>query len=147
MKTRWALNALAAAATLTVAGCSSQPGEYDPPPGAVTAGTAQMTVNGQDAGTTKSVECSTVGPLTTIKTGNQESGVFAMIMAEDAQVVRIVRIQDLSGFTGSYNSGLGGEANVAMIGRTFDISGTAEGFETAEPSFRASGSFQLKVSC
>lgn len=107
-----------------------------------------MTINGQDAGTTTSVQCTTVGPLTTIETGDQEAaGMFAMIKAEDKQVVRIVRIQDLGGFTGSYNSGLGGEADVSMEDRTFDISGTAVGFETAEPSFRVPGSFQLKVSC
>lgn len=145
--TRWTLTALAAAATLTVAGCSSQQSDFQPPPDQVIAGTAQMTVNGQDAGTTDSVSCRTVGPMTMIETGPEDAGMFTMIMAEDKQVVRIVRIQDLSGFTGSYNSGLGGEANVTMNGRTFDISGTAVGFETADPSFRAPGSFQLMVSC
>lgn len=106
-----------------------------------------MTVNGEDAGTTKSVQCRTIGPMTMIETGSKDAGMFAMIWAEDKQVVRIVRIQDLSGYTGSYNTGLGGEASVTMQDRTFDISGTAEGFETADPSFRAPGSFQLKVSC
>lgn len=106
-----------------------------------------MTVNGADAGTTKSVQCRTIGPMTMIETGSQDAGMFAMIWAEDKQVVRIVRIQDLSGYTGSYNTGLGGEASVTMQDRTFDISGTADGFETANPSFRAPGSFQLKVSC
>ena len=106
-----------------------------------------MTVNGQDAGLTKAVQCSTIGPMTMIETGPEDGGMFAMLWTEDKQVVRIVRIQDVSGYTGSYNFGLGGEANVSMDGRTFDISGTADGFETAEPSFRAPGSFQLKVSC
>jgi ipoprotein LpqH len=145
--TRWVLNTCAAAAVLTVAGCSSSPAEFQARPGELIAGTAQVTVNGQDAGTTDSVQCTTVGPMTMIETGPGDDSVFAMIWAEDEQVVRIVRIQDLSGFTGSYNSGLGGEANVSMTGRTFDINGTAEGFETADPSFRAPGSFQLRVSC
>jgi ipoprotein LpqH len=34
-----------------------------------------------------------------------------------------------------------------MTGRTYDISGTADGFDTDRPSFRASGSFAVKVSC
>lgn len=106
-----------------------------------------MTVNGEDAGTTTSVRCRTTGPMTMIDTGSEDAGMFAMIWAEDKQVVRIVRIQDMGGYTGSYNTGLGGEANVSMTDRTFDISGTADGFETANPSFRAPGSFQLKVSC
>lgn len=147
MITRWALNAFVAAAALTVAGCSSQPSDYQPPPGGLIAGTAQMTVNGQDTGTTDLVQCSTVGPMTMIKTGATNAGAFAMIMTEDKQVVRIVRIQDMGGYTGSYNSGLGGEASVSMNARTFEISGTADGFETAEPSFRAPGSFKLKVAC
>ncbi|GJF10897.1 hypothetical protein NGTWS0302_27430 [Mycolicibacterium cyprinidarum] len=148
MNKRWVLSVFAAAATLTVAGCSSQPSEFEPPPGVLIAGTAQMTVNGQDAGASDTVQCMTVGPMTMIQTAPDEGeGMFAMLWAEDKQVVRIVRIHDLSGFTGSYNSGLGGEANVSMTGRTFDINGTADGFATADPSFRAPGSFQLKVSC
>ena len=106
-----------------------------------------MTVNGEEAGITQSVQCRTIGPMTMIETGAEDNGMFAMIWAEDKQVVRIVRIQDVSGYTGSYNFGLGGEANVSMDERTFDISGTADGFETAEPSFRAPGSFRLKVAC
>lgn len=106
-----------------------------------------MTVNGEDADLTQTVRCRTIGPMTMIETGPEDAGMFAMIWAEDKQVVRIVRIYDVGGYTGSYNSGLGGEANVSMTGRTFDISGTADGFETDEPSFRASGTFQLKVSC
>ena len=111
MITRWALNACLAAAALTVAGCSSQPSDYQPPPGGLIAGTAQMTVNGQDTGTTDAVQCLTVGPMTMIHTGAENAGAFAMIMTEDKQVVRIVRINDLGGYTGSYNSGLGGEAS------------------------------------
>jgi ipoprotein LpqH len=42
----------AAAATLAVAGCSSGPPDYQPAPGTLVAGTAQMTVNGQNIGTT-----------------------------------------------------------------------------------------------
>ena len=34
-----------------------------------------------------------------------------------------------------------------MTGRTYDISGTADGFETDNPSFRKPGTFSLKVSC
>ena len=34
-----------------------------------------------------------------------------------------------------------------MTGRTYDISGTADGFHTDNPSFRANGTFAIKVSC
>jgi ipoprotein LpqH len=141
---RWVI---AAVAVTAIAGCSSEPPEYTPAPGTLVAGTAQVTVNGQDTGTTTAVQCSTTGPLTTIDTGDQASGVTAMISNEDELTAESVGINNVSGFTGSYNAGLGGTANVTMAGRTYDITGTADGFDTAKPSFRTSGTFSIKVSC
>lgn len=136
---------------VVLAGCSSQPPEYQPPPGALIAGTAQVTVNGQDTGTTDSVQCDSAGTLMIITTGDpddpQASGISAMVASEDELIVREVGIRNLGGFTGSYNDGLGGEASVTMTGRTYDIQGTADGFETANPSFRKTGNFQIKISC
>jgi ipoprotein LpqH len=136
-----------AAAMLVAAGCSSQPPEYQPPPGALVAGTAQVTVNGQDTGTTDAVQCSSTGSLTTIETGDPVSGVTAMVSNRDELAAESVAINNLGGFTGSYNAGLGGTARVTMTGRTYDITGTADGFDTAKPSFRTSGTFAIKVSC
>lgn len=136
---------------MVLAGCSSQPPEYQPPPGALIAGTAQVMVNGQDTGTTDSVQCDSAGTLMIITTGDpddpQASGISAMVASEDELIVREVGIRNLGGFTGSYNDGLGGQASVTMTGRTYDIQGTADGFETANPSFRTTGNFQIKISC
>lgn len=147
MITRRALSAYVAVLAAVAAGCSSQPPEYQPPPGELVAGTAQVTVNGQDVGTTDSVQCTATGPLTTITTGDEASGISALISSEDELAVKEVGIRDLGGFTGSYNAGLGGEATVEMLGRTYALSGTADGFETAKPSFRTSGTFEIKVAC
>ncbi|MDZ4234210.1 MAG: lipoprotein LpqH [Dietzia sp.] len=152
MTTRWALTAGVVAAALAAAGCSSSPpSDYQPPPGELIAGTAQVSVNGQDLGTTDSVQCSEAGPLTTITTGDannpEASGISALVASEDVLVVKEVGITDLGGFTGSFNAGLGGEATVTMTGRTYEIDGTAEGFETDNPSFRTSGTFKIKVAC
>ncbi|PRC56148.1 hypothetical protein C6A85_40090, partial [Mycobacterium sp. ITM-2017-0098] len=57
---------------MALAGCSSQPPEYQPPPGALIAGTAQVTVNGQDAGTTDAVQCDSAGTLMIMKTGDPD---------------------------------------------------------------------------
>jgi lipoprotein LpqH len=130
-----------------IAGCSSEPPEYKPAPGALVAGTAQVTVNGQNTGTTAAVQCSSTGYLTTIDTGDQASGVTAMISNKEELTAESVAINNLGGFTGSYNAGLGGTATVTMTDRTYDITGTADGFDTAKPSFRASGTFSIKVSC
>lgn len=139
------------AAALALAGCSSQPPEYTPQPGTLVAGTAQVTVNGADIGTTDSVQCDPAGTLMMMKTGDpadpEAPGVSALIESQDELVVREVGILDLGGFTGSFNDGLGGEATVTMTGRTYDIQGTADGFDTDNPSFRTTGNFQIKIAC
>jgi ipoprotein LpqH len=133
---------------LAIAGCSSPPPpEYQPPPGALVAGTAQLTVNGQDTGITEAVQCSSTGYLTAIDTGDQTSGVTALVSNKDELRAESIGINNVGGFTGSYNAGLGGTADVSMTGRTYDITGTADGFETANPGSRASGRFAIKVSC
>ncbi|RWA22818.1 hypothetical protein MELE44368_11390 [Mycolicibacterium elephantis DSM 44368] len=111
------------------------------------AGTAEIEVNGQQAETTTAVQCDTTGPLTTITTGDQTSGVTVMVSNEDELTAENVSINDVGGFTGSYNAGLGDAAEVSMTGRTYHISGTADGFETANPSFRVPGTFAIKVAC
>ena len=137
----------AAAATLAAAGCSSGPPDYQPAPGTLVAGTAQVTVNGQNLGTTEAVQCTPAGSLTTITTGDQASGISALISNKDELTAAAVGINNVGGFTGSYNAGLGGTAKVTMTGRTYDITGTADGFDTANPSFRTSGTFAIKVAC
>ena len=144
MRYRWVG---AAVAVTAIAGCSSETPQYQPPPGALVAGTAQVTVNGQDSGTTNAVQCSSTGSLTTIDTGDQSSGITAMVSNKDELIAESVSINNVGGFTGSYNAGLGGTAKVVMTDRTYDITGTADGFETAKPSFRAEGTFAIKVSC
>lgn len=134
-------------AALALAGCSSPPPEYEPPPGALVAGTAQVTVDGRDAGTTESVRCEPAGSLMSISTGSDESGTSVLIDSREELIVREVSLSDLGGFTGSYNEGLGGEASVTLIDRTYEITGTADGFQTDNPSFRSSASFQIKIAC
>ncbi|KWX68996.1 lipoprotein LpqH [Mycobacterium sp. NAZ190054] len=150
MYTRRCLGAAVGATALAapvLAGCSSPSPEYQPPPGALVAGTAQVTINGQDAGTTDSVQCDPAGSLMMMRTGDGTSGVTATVSSEDELIVREVGIRDLGGFTGSYNQGLGGDATVTMTGRTYDIQGTADGFETDSPSFRTTGEFRIKIAC
>ncbi len=130
-----------------LAGCSSEPEQAEPQPGTLVAGTAQVTVNGIDTGTTEVVQCMPAGSLTTITTGNNASGVTAMVSSRDELLAESVSINNLGGFTGSYNAGLGGSAKVTMTGRTYDITGTADGFLTDKPSFRTNGTFAIKVSC
>lgn len=106
-----------------------------------------MTVNGQNIGTTEAVQCTPAGSLTTITTGDQASGITTLVSNKAELTAEAVDINNVGGFTGSYNAGLGGSAKVTMTGRTYDITGTADGFNTANPSFRTSGTFAIKVAC
>jgi ipoprotein LpqH len=143
---RIVLTAAALAALGVVAGCSSPP-PAKPEPGTLVAGTAAVTVNGADTGTTDAVACTAAGPLTTITTGDAESGVTVLVSNAAELTVESVSIRNLGGFTGSYNAGLGGEATITMTGRTYSIEGGADGFATDKPSFRANGNFVIKVAC
>ena len=86
---------MAAVVLLAVAGCSSAPPDYTPAPGTLVAGTAQVTVNGQSMGTTEAVQCTPAGSLTTITTGDQASGVSALISNKEALTTEAVGINNL----------------------------------------------------
>jgi hypothetical protein len=144
---RIVLTAAAFALLGAVAGCSSSPPPEQREPGTLVVGTAAVTVNDADAGTTDAVACSAAGPLTTITTGDSESGVTAVVSNAEELAVQSVSLSNVGGFTGSYNAGLGGEATVTMTGRTYSIEGTADGFAVDKPSFRTNGSFVIKVAC
>lgn len=144
-------NALGAAAALlalgAAAGCTSTTMPFEMKPGVLPPGTAQLTVNGHDVGPKAAVQCVWNERLTTIKIGDEPSGAIAMVSNTDELAVEWVRIRDLNGFTGSYNQGLGGKAQVRITSSTYQISGTADGFNSASPSRPATGKFTIGVSC
>lgn len=144
---RRALLVATAGAAVAVAGCSSNPPPPPPQPGTLVAGTAAVTVNDNDLGQFKSVQCTAAGRQTTITTGDDSSGSTAVVSRGDGLNAQLVSIRDLGGFTGSYNQGLGGEAKVTLTGNTYTITGTADGFNTDAPSFRTNGTFTIKVAC
>ncbi|HYP95256.1 MAG TPA: lipoprotein LpqH, partial [Mycobacterium sp.] len=51
-------------------------------------------------------------------TGDQASGISALISNKDELTAAAVGINNVGGFTGRYNAGLGGTAKVTMTGRT-----------------------------
>jgi hypothetical protein len=111
-------------------------------------GTAEVTINNAELAATHAVRCTSAGNLTTITTGNTTSGVTALVSSVDGLSAMTVDINDVGGFTGSYNDGLTKEpTTVDLDGRTYDITGTADGFTADNPSARVQGSFAVKVAC
>jgi lipoprotein LpqH len=137
----------AALAVLALAGCSSSPPPQVARAGSLLLGTAQVTVNDADAGLTDQVACTSAGNLVTITTGTGDSGVTALVSTDGGLSAQAVSIRNLGGFTGSFNAGLGGKANVTSTGRSYEITGTADGFAVSQPSFRTSGDFTINVAC
>ncbi len=147
MQNRFVAVTSAALVVVGLAGCSSQPAAAPPRAGTLPAGTAKVTINGADVGTSQQVSCAPTGPLTTITTGNNDAGVTALVSNAKGLVTESVTIRNLGGFTGSYEKGLGNSSELKMIDQTYSITGTADGFNTANPSARATGSFAITVAC
>jgi lipoprotein LpqH len=131
-----------------IAGCSSDPPPARLGPGMLALGTAKVTIDGTGAGTTQAVHCTPIGDLTTIITGDRASGVTAVVASAKDLSAMTVNITDVGGFTGSYNHGLSTKpATVHMTGRTYDITGTADGFTANNPSAKVPRTFDIQVAC
>lgn len=128
-------------------GCSSSAPEYQPPAGALPSGAVQVTIGGQDLGTSYATTCQPIGTVTTISTGDDAAGTTSAVDSVDGLTAQYVQIRNLGGFTGNYWQGVDGEAEVKATGTTFVITGRANGFKTDNPSFRTTEDFELRVSC
>jgi hypothetical protein len=132
-----------------LAGCSSEPpsGQPQQQSGTVPVGTAKVSIDGRDASATGTLSCHAIGTVTTLRSGNEDAGVTAVVSSDPALVVQSVSIHNLADFSGSYNEGLGDAAKVTLVGRTYQLSGIADGFDTNSPSFRTSGEFSIQAAC
>jgi lipoprotein LpqH len=130
-----------------IGACSSPPPAASPQAGTLPSGTAQVTIDNKDIPRTYAVHCTSIESLRMIATGDVTAGATALVSNKDALTAQSVGIQDLGGFTGSYMEGLQGRAQVTMSGQTYTIRGTAEGFDTDNPSARTTGTFVIKVAC
>jgi lipoprotein LpqH len=128
------------------AGCSSD--QAAPArPGVLPPGTAVLSIDGKDMGKTYSVRCESIEWMTRIHTDLHASGVSAMVSNANKLKAEFVRLEDLDGFTGSYEHALQGEAAVTMTGPTYHITGAALGFNHAQPARLKAETFSIEVSC
>jgi ipoprotein LpqH len=127
------------------AGCSSEP-PAKLKAGVLPPGTAQLTIDGNDAGQTRSVQCAAVGSRTTIRTGDDHAGVTVMLSNAEKLTVELVRIRNMDGFSGDYNLGLGGDAAALLTDSTYHITGTAFGYRSASIA-PTRQQFTMQVAC
>ena len=135
----------ATAAAVCVAGCSPPP--VDVRPATLVIGTAQIRVNGTDLDLTDQVTCTVAGPVTTITTGTTAAGLTAKVSNDGTLTAESVNIRNLGGFTGRYTAGGGDQARVDLTGRSYAITGRADGFTTSAPAIQTSGTFTIEVAC
>ena len=140
-KGAWAV----AAAVLLVSGCSDKAAA--PPRGALPPGTATLSVDGRNVGTTYSVSCQTIDTITRIHTDLGAQKVSAMLSNAEKLRAEFVRFRGVDGFTGSYEQARQGEAAVTMTGPTYHITGAAVGFNDAERTRVKAETFTVNVSC
>jgi len=145
VKTELRVAAMAVLLVGAVAGCADK--SATPRPGVLPPGTAVLSVDGKDVGTTYSVRCETVDWMTRIHTGIDAAGANAMVSNAGKLRAEFVRLHDLDGFTGSYEQELQGEATVTMTGPTYHINGAALGFDKETPTRLKAETFTITVSC
>jgi hypothetical protein len=111
------------------------------PPGA-----AQLRISGKDVRSSNSVHCEVDGYLTTLTIANEPYRMTAMVSNAGKLKLEWVRIHDLNGFTGSYSSGLNGNAEVTMTGPTYVVTGNAYGSNVDNPKM-ITNPFEMKIAC
>ena len=146
MKTTIVAVAVAALVTGGSAGCSSGPPPMKPKNGVVPPGTARLSIDGKDAGTTGVVHCVAIESLTTIKTGDDAAGATALLSDKGKLTVEFVRIRNVNGFSGDSNQGLDGNAAVTMTDATYRITGTVRGYTTTSIA-PTTEPFTIEVAC
>lgn len=126
-------------------GCSSTP-PLKARRGTLAPGTAQLSIQGKRVVTITAVRCSMVGSRIMIEVGGAQEGATVLLSNAGPLAVGFVTIRQPGGFTGDYNQGLEGDASVTLTGSTYDITGSALGYDpsSVEPTKQP---FTIRVSC
>lgn len=132
---------------VVVAGCASGPETGNGQAGGMAPGTAQLSIDGADAGHVEAVKCTQSKHTTAITIGAEEPVATATISNLDDLKVDWVRLRDVNGFSGSYNAGLGGQAQAELTASAYQISGVARGFNAVSPSQPTTAEFVIEVAC
>ncbi|MGB2918833.1 MAG: lipoprotein LpqH [Mycobacterium sp.] len=136
------------AVTLVAAGCSSG---YE----ALGTRTAQVSINGTEVAENPRIQCEQVQWVWFIKSLQETPGFSAQVHTGDTVVPRLVRIENLGGFTGSsWNAEttapatpVGVEADAEITDGVFTISGTAMGFYQDDPAETTTAEFEIRTDC
>ena len=111
------------------------------------AGTAKVTIDGQDQNVTGTVVCTAAAGNYNIAIGNATTGI-AVMLAEDASKVTSVGLGTVNGVALGFQEGApGGSASATKDGNTYKVSGTATGVDMANPTQPVTKNFEIAVTC
>ncbi len=131
-----------AAVPLVVAGCSDGFKALD-------THTAQVRINGSDTGDRLRVRCTQVQWVWFIESLQEAPGFRAQVSTGDSVDARLIRLDDVGGFTGSAWKDSGTEigADAEFADGAFTITGTATGFFQKDPSATTTAQFEIQTDC
>ncbi len=117
--------------------------------------TAHVLVNGNEVAEQPRVSCEQAQWVWFIDSLQENPGFTAQVRTGDAVTARLVRIENLGGFTGSsWNATVTAPStpsdvatNAEIVDGTFTITGTAMGFYQDDPAETATASFEIRTDC
>lgn len=108
--------------------------------------TARLSIDNDELSRTFKVECTQRSWLWTIETLPEEPGFTAIIQTGATVEPKVMRIRDVTGFTGS-TPVEGSDAHAGVDGTTFQISGTAHGSFADRPTKPAEVQYRMEAHC
>jgi hypothetical protein len=138
----------AAALSLSVTGCSSDPEPIALPAGALPPGTMEVSIDGQSAGRQHGLGCAQIMSVTTATVDDGHSSVRAVVKSGEELSTISVQFTNVENFSGSYLSNLQGNAKARLVGAsTFEVSGVADGFFLDRSAESTKIDFTVRFAC
>jgi lipoprotein LpqH len=133
-----------------LAGCGEDHSQHSPP------ASAKVVVEGQEQDVPEQVVCTTTDDTVKIALGDERSpaGIGAVLTTADPPEVDSVGLGIVDGVTLGYGKDMGAptgvnqsSAEATKDGDTYKITGTAMGFDTANPVEPVYKGFEMEVTC
>lgn len=109
--------------------------------------TAEVLINGVDIGERPRIRCEQVEWIWYVETLRETPGFGAQVQTGETVEPRVVQIDDLGNFTGSFWEGTIGAASASIVDGTLILTGTAEGYFHDAPKEKATALFAIRTDC
>ncbi|MFV8164543.1 lipoprotein LpqH [Mycobacterium sp. 134] len=137
---RWAAAHIVMAVALAATACAAPAGSP------ADANTARVFIDDQEMPTSYKVQCTQISWLWTIETEPQTPGFTAIIQTGGTVEPKVMRIRDLTGFTGGAQAGAP-DTQAGIDDTKFHFSGTAHGSFADRPTKPAEVRYRVEARC